>query len=93
MATVPDSNIHCLAVEGNFDDCQDIVKAAFMDKAFRQEVKLGAVNSINWARVLAQITYYFNAYYQVALSPSLWFPLSPCLASPRECVLLLHGHR
>uniref|UniRef100_A0A7S2SVW5 Threonine synthase N-terminal domain-containing protein n=1 Tax=Rhizochromulina marina TaxID=1034831 RepID=A0A7S2SVW5_9STRA len=65
MATVPDSNIHCLCVEGNFDDCQDIVKGAFMDKSFRDEVKLGAVNSINWARVLAQITYYFHAYYQV----------------------------
>merc|ERR1711988_2059266 len=42
----------------------DIVKAAFMDKAFKDKVKLGAVNSINWARVMAQITYYFHAYYQ-----------------------------
>merc|ERR1719230_623641 len=64
MSTVPDSNIHCLSVNGNFDDCQDIVKAAFMDKAFKDKVKLGAVNSINWARVMAQITYYFHAYYQ-----------------------------
>ena len=56
MSTVPDANIHCLRVEGTFDDCQDLVKAAFMDVRFRDEVKLGAVNSINWARVLAQIT-------------------------------------
>ena len=44
---------------------QDIVKAAFMDKAFSRRVRLGAVNSINWARVLAQMTYYFYAYFQV----------------------------
>ena len=44
---------------------QDIVKGAFMDVPFREKVKLGAVNSINWARVLAQMTYYFYAYYQV----------------------------
>jgi threonine synthase len=66
MATVPDANIHCLRVDGTFDDCQDIVKAAFMDEPFRAKVGLGAVNSINWARVLAQMTYYFYAYYQVA---------------------------
>lgn len=65
MTTVPDENIHCLRVEGTFDDAQDIVKSAFMDVEFRNRVKLGAVNSINWARVLAQITYYFSAYYQV----------------------------
>lgn len=65
MATVPDANIHCLKIDGTFDDAQDIVKGAFMDTKFRNRVKLGAVNSINWARVLAQITYYFSAYYQV----------------------------
>merc|ERR1719181_1646522 len=52
MTTVQDSNIHWVRVEGTFDDCQDIVKGAFMDAEFKDKVKLGAVNSINWARVL-----------------------------------------
>lgn len=65
MTTVPDSNIHCVAVEGTFDDCQDLVKASFADKEFRDRVKLGAVNSINWCRVLAQTTYYFWSYLRV----------------------------
>eukprot|EP00640_Fibrocapsa_japonica_P002000 CAMPEP_0113934024 /NCGR_PEP_ID=MMETSP1339-20121228/1357_1 /TAXON_ID=94617 /ORGANISM="Fibrocapsa japonica" /LENGTH=524 /DNA_ID=CAMNT_0000935629 /DNA_START=57 /DNA_END=1631 /DNA_ORIENTATION=+ /assembly_acc=CAM_ASM_000762 len=72
MTTVPDDNIHCLAIKGTFDDCQDTVKAAFADKEFRDKVSLGAVNSINWARVLAQMTYYFYAYYRVTdKDPSL----------------------
>ena len=62
MTTIMDNNIHCVAVEGTFDDCQDIVKASFGNPKFRDEVKLGAVNSINWARVLAQQTYYFWTY-------------------------------
>jgi threonine synthase len=65
MTTVPDSNIHCVAVDGTFDDCQDLVKASFADKEFRDEVKLGAVNSINWCRVLAQTTYYFWTHLRV----------------------------
>lgn len=65
MTTVPDSNIHCVAVDGTFDDCQDIVKASFADKEFRNRVKLGAVNSINWCRVLAQTTYYYWSYLRV----------------------------
>lgn len=65
MTTVPDSNIHCVAVDGTFDDCQDIVKASFNNKAFRERVKLGAVNSINWCRVLAQTTYYYWTYLRV----------------------------
>lgn len=65
MTTVPDSNIHCVKVEGTFDDCQDLVKASFADKEFRERVKLGAVNSINWCRVLAQTTYYFWSYLRV----------------------------
>uniref|UniRef100_A0A7S4SNE2 Threonine synthase n=1 Tax=Ditylum brightwellii TaxID=49249 RepID=A0A7S4SNE2_9STRA len=65
MTTVPDSNIHCVAVDGTFDDCQDIVKASFGDADFRERVKLGAVNSINWCRVLAQTTYYFWSYLRV----------------------------
>ncbi|EJK66715.1 hypothetical protein THAOC_12335 [Thalassiosira oceanica] len=65
MATVPDDNIHCVEVEGTFDDCQDIVKASFANAKFRDRVKLGAVNSINWCRVLAQTTYYFWSYLRV----------------------------
>ncbi len=65
MTTVTDANVHNLAVEGTFDDCQDIVKALFNDLAFRDECELGTVNSINWARVLAQIVYYFYAAFRV----------------------------
>ena len=69
MTTVQDSNIHCVAVEGTFDDCQDIVKASFDTPDFRDRVKLGAVNSINWCRVLAQTTYYFWSYLRVTDDP------------------------
>lgn len=65
MTTVQDTNIHCVAIEGTFDDCQDLVKASFNSPEFRDRVKLGAVNSINWCRVLAQITYYFWSYLRV----------------------------
>ena len=66
MTTVEDKNIHCVAVSNaSFDDCQNIVKACFNDKEFNDTARLGAVNSINWARVLAQITYYFYAYFQI----------------------------
>merc|ERR1719223_1612877 len=65
MITVLDSNIHCVSVDGTFDDCQDLVKASFNDVEFRDRVKLGAVNSINWCRVLAQTTYYFWSYLQI----------------------------
>merc|ERR1711871_1372457 len=65
MTTIPDENVSCINVEGNFDDCQAIVKAAFADASFREEVNLGAINSINWARVLAQITYYFYSWLRV----------------------------
>ena len=61
MTTVGASNVYCVAVEGTFDDCQDLVKAMFADTAFRQNAQLAAVNSINWARVAAQIVYYFHA--------------------------------
>lgn len=63
MTTVEDSNVFNLAVNGTFDDCQDIVKALFADKDFNAQYRLGAVNSINWARILAQITYYFSSYF------------------------------
>ncbi len=58
MTTVDAPNVHNLAVEGTFDDCQDLVKALFADEAFRAELALGAMNSINWGRILAQIPYY-----------------------------------
>ncbi len=65
MTTVLDDNIYNLAVEGTFDDAQAIVKALFNDLQFKQKYCLGAVNSINWARILAQIVYYFYAYFRV----------------------------
>ncbi|MFZ4397082.1 MAG: threonine synthase [Kiritimatiellia bacterium] len=65
MTSVLDANVHNLAVAGTFDDCQNLVKALFNDLAFRDRHHLGAVNSINWARVLAQITYYFYAAFRV----------------------------
>lgn len=66
MTVILDNNVHCISVDNaNFDDCQNIVKRAFKDVEFNKKVKLGAVNSINWARVLAQITYYFYCYLRV----------------------------
>jgi len=64
MCTVEDSNIHCLAVDGTFDDCQNTVKAIFTSE-LKKDLSLGAVNSINWARIMAQITYYFYAAFKV----------------------------
>lgn len=61
MTTPPEANVHALALDGDFDDCQAAVKAMFADAEFRDGVGLAAVNSINWGRVLAQIVYYFTA--------------------------------
>ena len=61
MTTVAAANVHNLAIEGSFDDCQDLVKAMFNDAAFRDRHALSAVNSINWARIAAQIVYYVTA--------------------------------
>ncbi|NQY56361.1 MAG: threonine synthase [Ilumatobacteraceae bacterium] len=61
MTTVTASNVHAVAVEGTFDDCQDLVKAMFNDAPFRERNRLAAVNSINWARVMAQTVYYVVA--------------------------------
>ena len=58
MTTVPDANVHCIAVNGSFDDCQSLMKSVFADLAFKKQYDLGAVNSVNWARVLAQVVYY-----------------------------------
>lgn len=65
MTTVLDPNVHCMAVQGTFDDCQDFVKAAFGDPEMNKIHHLAAVNSINWARILAQITYYFYSYFSL----------------------------
>ena len=61
MTTVHAANVHNIAIEGTFDDCQDLVKAMFNDKPFRRRWRLGAVNSINWVRIMAQVVYYFWA--------------------------------
>lgn len=61
MTTVLADNVHNIAVEGTFDDCQDLLKGLFNDQTFRDEVKLSGINSINWARILGQIPYYFVA--------------------------------
>ncbi len=66
MTTVLDPNVHNIAARGTFDDCQNIVKSLFSDLPFKERHALGAVNSINWARVLAQVVYYFYAYFRVA---------------------------
>ena len=64
MFSLQDANIHNLAIEGVFDDCQDIVKAVSNDLAFKRALHIGTVNSINWARLLAQVVYYFAGYFQ-----------------------------
>lgn len=61
MTTVDADNVHAIAVEGTFDDCQNLVKAMFNHHAFRDEIGLSGVNSINWARIAAQVVYYFTA--------------------------------
>ncbi len=64
MFSLLDENIHNIAIDGVFDDCQDIVKAVSNDLAFKRRYKIGTVNSINWARLLAQVVYYFAGYFQ-----------------------------
>ncbi|KAF2149890.1 threonine synthase-like protein [Myriangium duriaei CBS 260.36] len=70
MTTVLDPNVHNLAVDGTFDDCQDFVKALFADPDINSTHRLAAVNSINWARILAQISYYFASYFSLVKSVS-----------------------
>ena len=68
MFSLQDANIHNLAVQGVFDDCQDIVKAVSNDLDFKRRYKIGTVNSINWARLVAQVVYYFAGYFQATTS-------------------------
>ena len=68
MYSLTDDNIHNIAINGMFDDCQDIVKALQQDAEFKAAYNLGTVNSINWGRILAQIVYYFKAYFAVTTS-------------------------
>jgi len=70
MFSLQDPNIHNLAVKGVFDDCQDLVKAVNADAAFKARNRIGAVNSINWARVAAQTVYYFKAYFAATRADS-----------------------
>src|SRR5205085_1349061 len=74
MFSLQDANIHNLAIEGVFDDCQDIVKAVSNDLAFKRKYRIGTVNSINWARLVAQVVYYFAGYFQATGRPQ---PNSP----------------
>ena len=68
MFSLMDANIHNIAIDGVFDDCQDIVKAVSNDLEFKRQYKIGTVNSINWARLLAQVVYYFAGYFQATQS-------------------------
>ena len=68
MFSLQDENIHNIAIDGVFDDCQDIVKAVSNDLAFKRQYKIGTVNSINWARLMAQVVYYFAGYFQATAS-------------------------
>lgn len=71
MTTVDDANVHTLSVKGYFDDCQNIVKEIFGDVEFNSKYHVGAVNSINWARILSQMTYYFHSFFQLARAKNL----------------------
>uniref|UniRef100_UPI00404A2C45 threonine synthase n=1 Tax=Candidatus Pelagibacter sp. TaxID=2024849 RepID=UPI00404A2C45 len=65
MTTVKDKNVFNLAIKGNFDDCQNLVKSMFADKNFSNSIKMSGVNSINWARIIAQAVYYFYSYFLI----------------------------
>ncbi|MDD5030735.1 MAG: threonine synthase [Rhodoferax sp.] len=71
MFSLMDDNIFNIAIDGVFDDCQDLVKAVSNDLDFKRQYKIGTVNSINWARLLAQVVYYFAGYFQATQSPTL----------------------
>ena len=69
MTSILDDNVHNISVNGSFDDCQQIMKTIFSDLQFKEEHNLAAVNSVNWARVLAQVVYFFSAYGQLGAPP------------------------
>ena len=73
MTIHEENNVFNIAVEGNFDDCQNLVKAMFNDKKFSKTINMSGVNSINWARIIAQTVYYFYAYFKVGNSLPLSF--------------------
>jgi threonine synthase len=74
MFSLQDENIHNIAIDGVFDDCQDIVKAVSNDLDFKRQYKIGTVNSINWARLMAQVVYYFAGYFQATEKVSFTVP-------------------
>ena len=65
MSTIKEKNVFNIAIEGNFDDCQNLVKSMFADKEFSNSINMSGVNSINWARIIAQTVYYFYTYFQI----------------------------
>jgi len=65
MTTIKENNVYNLAIEGNFDDCQKLVKSMFIDQSFNSEINMSGVNSINWARIIIQIVYYFFSYFKI----------------------------
>ena len=65
MSTVKEKNVFNIAIEGNFDDCQNLVKSMFADKEFSKSINMSGVNSINWARIISQSVYYFYTYFQI----------------------------
>ena len=73
MSTVKEKNVFNIAIEGNFDDCQNLVKSMFADKEFSKSINMSGVNSINWARIIAQAVYYFYTYFQVQDKKSMNF--------------------
>ncbi len=77
MFSLMDDNIHNLAVDGVFDDCQDLVKAVSADLDFKRRHAIGSVNSINWARLLAQVVYYFRGYFQATAAVDAAAPGAP----------------
>ena len=65
MTTVKENNVFNIAVKGNFDDCQNLVKSMFVDDEFKNKINMSGVNSINWARIISQIVYYFYAFFKI----------------------------
>ena len=65
MTTIGSNNIYNLAIKGSFDDCQKIVKELFNENEFREKINMSGVNSINWARIICQIVYYFYSYFKL----------------------------